>query len=69
MGHGIVAYTADLNIRYRFPVHLDTETNTLTMIDAVDLEKVHHKLYHLEAQVIQRNKVCVTAKARFFKID
>jgi uncharacterized protein (TIGR00369 family) len=65
MGHGIAAYTADLNIRYRFPIVLDTVANIRTKITTVDRKKI----YSLEAQVIQKNKACITAKAKFFKIN
>jgi acyl-CoA thioesterase FadM len=65
MGHGIVAYTADLSIRFRFPALLGIEARIRTLINAVDLEQV----YHLKTHITQKNKVCVRAKAKFFRIN
>jgi acyl-coenzyme A thioesterase PaaI-like protein len=65
MGHGAAAYTADLRIRYFLPVLLCTPVKIRIVVTNVDLEKV----YHLEAQVFQKSKECVTARGKFFRIN
>jgi acyl-coenzyme A thioesterase PaaI-like protein len=64
MGHGIAGYTGELSIRYRGPVMLNsvTEMETRLVNDKFD------KLYEIETAVLQENKTCVTAKAKFIKI-
>jgi acyl-coenzyme A thioesterase PaaI-like protein len=65
MGHGVVAYTAELNLRYRDSVRLHTPTRVETRITGEALGK----LFYLESTICQKQKVCVTAKAKFFKVS
>jgi acyl-coenzyme A thioesterase PaaI-like protein len=64
MGHGIAGYTGKLSIRYRGPVALNSvaEMETRLVNDRFD------KYYEIETAVLQDNKTCVTAKAKFLKI-
>lgn len=63
MGHGIVAYTADLSIRYRNPLKIDTSAALETRIvhDAVGA------LFSLKCIITQDDKVHVEASGRFFR--
>lgn len=64
MGHGIAGYTGELSIRFRGPVMLNsvTEMETILVNDRFD------KLYEIETAILQENKTCVAAKAKFIKI-
>lgn len=64
MGHGIVAYTADLSIRYRNPLKIHTPTRIETRI----VNRTAGVLFSLECKMNQNATVCVEAIGRFFKI-
>ena len=64
MGHGIAGYTGELTIRYRSPVLLNTGTNLITKM----VDDRFDKLYIMETAVLQDDKTCVTAKAKFFRL-
>jgi uncharacterized protein (TIGR00369 family) len=64
MGHGIIAYTTDLSIRYRNPVRIGVPIQLVTRI--VDMAR--GVLFSLECSVAQEGQVYVSAKGRFFKI-
>ena len=63
MGHGIVAYTADLSIRYRNPLKIDTSAALETRIvhDAIGA------LFSLTCIITQEDTVHVDASGRFFR--
>jgi acyl-coenzyme A thioesterase PaaI-like protein len=63
MGHGIVAYTADLSIRYRNPLKINTSAALETRIvhDAIGA------LFSLSCVITQEDTVHVEANGRFFK--
>jgi acyl-coenzyme A thioesterase PaaI-like protein len=63
MGHGIVAYTCDLSIRYRNPVKIATVTGLETRL----VDKALGVLFSLECLITQKNQVHVEAAGRFFK--
>lgn len=63
MGHGIVAYTCDLSIRYKNPVKIATWTQLKTRI----VGKALGVLFSLECHITQENQVHVEAAGRFFK--
>ncbi|MFC2165429.1 PaaI family thioesterase [Acidobacteriota bacterium] len=65
MGHGIVAYTARMNIRYINSVKLGQQVKILCRI-----EQVHfNKLYKLYAEITQGGKDYTVAHASFYKIN
>jgi acyl-coenzyme A thioesterase PaaI-like protein len=64
MGHGYIAYTADLSIRYRRPVGINTPCILQTRIISV----ARNVLFSLECEISQNAKVHVEAKGRFFKV-
>jgi acyl-coenzyme A thioesterase PaaI-like protein len=63
MGHGFVGYTADLSIRYRKPVEIDTPCIMHTQIVSI-ARKI---LYSLECRITQNGQIHVDANGRFFK--
>ena len=63
MGHGIVAYTCDLSIRYRNPVKIATVAQLKTRI----VGKALGVLFSLECHITQDNHVHVEAAGRFFR--
>ncbi len=63
MGHGVVAYTADLKLTYKKPVEIHSEAQLQTRV----YESYANKLYRLESLVFQHEMVCVRAHARFFR--
>ena len=63
MGHGIVAYTCDLSIRYRNPVKIAT----VTQLDTRIVGKALGVLFSLECHITQENQVHVEAAGRFFR--
>jgi uncharacterized protein (TIGR00369 family) len=63
MGHGFIAYTTDLSIRYHKPVKIDTSTSLETRI----VEKAREVLFSLECRITQEGRLHVEAKGRFFK--
>jgi acyl-coenzyme A thioesterase PaaI-like protein len=65
MGHGIVAYTARLELRYRQPVVLGEELAVRCRI----IEETLGLVYHVRADLRQRRSCCVTAKGTFRRVD
>jgi len=63
MGHGIVAYTADLSIRYRNPLKIDTST----MLETRIVHGAVGALFSLKCIITQEDTVHVEASGRFFK--
>jgi acyl-coenzyme A thioesterase PaaI-like protein len=65
MGHGIVAYTTDLSIRYRNLVRIDMPVLLETRI----VEEARGVLFSLECRIMQEGRLHVEAKGRFFKAN
>ncbi len=63
MGHGIVAYTTNLSIRYRNPVRIDIPTSLETRI----VDEARCVLFSLECRIMQEGRLHAEAKGRFFK--
>ena len=63
MGHGFVAYTTDLSIRYRRPVEINAPCILQTRI----VSTARSVLFSLECQITQHGQVHVEAEGRFFK--
>jgi acyl-coenzyme A thioesterase PaaI-like protein len=64
MGHGIIAYTTDLSIRYRNPVRIAMPILLETRI----VGKARDVLFSLECNIVQEGQVYVSAKGRFFRV-
>jgi acyl-coenzyme A thioesterase PaaI-like protein len=64
MGHGVVAYTTDLAIRYQKPVKIDTPS----VLEATIKESRRGLLYALECKLKQGTEVKVRATGRFYKV-
>jgi uncharacterized protein (TIGR00369 family) len=65
MGHGVVAYTARMNIRYIKPVKIGQRVKIFC-----SLKQVHFsKLFELDAKITQGGKDYTVAHASFYKID
>ena len=65
MGHGVVAYTTDLHLRYRKPLRIGSVARLSTRITAVDIGV----LYSLETDIRQGHHVVVQATGRFCSKD
>ena len=65
MGHGVVAYTARMNIRYFNPVKLGQHVKIFSCIKQVHF----NKLYKLYAKITQERKDFAVAHASFYKIN
>ncbi len=65
MGHGVVAYTTDLSLRYRSPVEVNRPIVVETRITEVAMDM----LYHLTSHVRQGPRTRVQAKGRFYRIE
>jgi acyl-coenzyme A thioesterase PaaI-like protein len=65
MGHGIAGYTGELSVRYRKPVLLNKETRIAARV----VNDRFEKLYTMQTAVLQDEKTCVTASAKFLKIS
>lgn len=65
MGHGVVAYTADLRLSYKKPVAIEESVELYTCIT----EMYARKLYRMETTIYQNEMLCVKAQARFFRIQ
>jgi uncharacterized protein (TIGR00369 family) len=63
MGHGFIAYTADLSIRYRKPVEIDAPCILETQIVSIG----RRILFSLECRITQNEQLHVKANGRFFK--
>jgi acyl-coenzyme A thioesterase PaaI-like protein len=64
MGHGIIAYTADLSIQYRDPVRIAVPILLETRI----VGQARGVLFSLECNIVQEGQVYVSAKGRFFRV-
>ncbi len=65
MGHGVVAYTARMNIRYINPVKLGQYVKIFSRI-----EQIHFcKLYKLYAEITQDRKDYAVALGSFYRIN
>lgn len=65
MGHGVVAYTTDLSLRYRSPV----EVNRPVVVETHITEVTMGMLYHLSSHVRQGPRTRVQAKGRFYRVE
>lgn len=65
MGHDIVAYTADLSVRYRRPVTVETPFDICTSLTC----SRSGFLYWLESEIKQNAVLSVKATGKFFKTD
>jgi hypothetical protein len=65
MGHGVVAYTARMDIRYINPVKLGQHIKIFCSIKQVHF----NKLYKLHAEITQDGKDNAVAHASFYKIN
>jgi hypothetical protein len=65
MGHGIVAYTVELSIRYRNPVLVHETICFETRIT----ERKRGLLYMLESSVRQGARTLVRATGKFYKAE
>lgn len=63
MGHGIVAYTADMSIRYCKPVMIGLQAMLEASVETVKLGL----LYMMRCEILQNNKLVVRATGKFFK--
>ena len=61
MGHDIVAYTAELTVRYKVPVKLDIEAEVRTEIEEHPIDR----LYRMKTTITQKRSLCVIATATF----
>jgi acyl-coenzyme A thioesterase PaaI-like protein len=64
MGHGIVAYTTDLAVRYQKPVKIDTAS----VLEVTIKESRRGLIYALECKLKQGPEVKVCATGRFYKV-
>ncbi len=64
MGHGIIGYTTDLNIKYCKPFIINNPATLETAIHEVNVGK----LYNLKCAIFQNGHISVKATGRFFKI-
>ena len=64
MGHNIVAYTAELSIKYRKPVLIQQPALLKTSIVEINAGL----LYNLKSEIIQNSSLVVQAKGKFFKV-
>ncbi len=63
MGHGIVAYTADLSVKYRQPVAVNVPLKLRTRI----VETKVGILYTVQCEFFQKKQMSVSVEGRFFK--
>jgi acyl-coenzyme A thioesterase PaaI-like protein len=63
MGHGFVAYTADLCIRYRLPIRI----NTPCLLETRIVSAGRGVLFSLECKITQEGQLHVEASGRFFR--
>jgi len=62
--HNIAAFTAELTINYKMPVRCGKKVIVIAKII-----KSYEPLHVLEAQVVQDDKIVVTASAKFMESD
>ncbi len=65
MGHNVVAYTAELNIKYRMPVSVEKAIQLRTKIQ----DCMYKKVFKMKTHIKQNGKTCVSADAKFFRTD
>jgi uncharacterized protein (TIGR00369 family) len=65
MGHGVVAYTTDMSVKYRRPVTIREAARLETSIQEVRIGR----LYALRCEIVQGRKRAVQAKARFCAVE
>jgi acyl-coenzyme A thioesterase PaaI-like protein len=63
MGHGFVAYTTDLSIRYRLPVSI----NTPCVLETRIVSSGRGVLFSLECKITQKGQLHAEAEGRFFR--
>jgi len=63
MGHGFVAYTTDLSIRYRLPIRI----NTPCLLETRLVSAGRGVLFSLECKITQEWQLHVEAEGRFFR--
>ncbi len=59
---GVVAVTADLNVRFRWPVFIDKKATV-----KAEVRRNDSPLYVVEARIIQEGKVRITATGKFLE--
>lgn len=59
---GVVAVTADLNVRFRWPVFIDKKATV-----KAEVRRNDSPLYIVEARIIQEGKVRITATGKFLE--
>jgi acyl-CoA thioesterase FadM len=64
MGHGIIAYTAELSVRYKQPVFIHDHVELKTKI----VDDLKSKLFRLECCIVQNDLNKVNATAKFITI-
>lgn len=64
MGHGIIAYTAELSVRYKQPVFINDFVELKTKI----VDDFKSKLFRLECCIVQNDLDKVNATAKFITI-
>ena len=64
MGHGVVGYTADLTVKYRKPVMIDTEATLKASVFTVNCGL----LYSMDCEITQKRNIVVQAQGRFVKV-
>jgi acyl-coenzyme A thioesterase PaaI-like protein len=65
MGHGIVAFTAELSVRYKQPVFIHEPVELRTKI----VEDFKSKMFRLECCIVQNGNDKVNATAKFMTIS
>ncbi|MBD3317242.1 MAG: hypothetical protein GF344_15755 [Chitinivibrionales bacterium] len=65
MGHGVVAYTANLSIRYHKPVTIHQRAHFKTIVEEI----AGGKLYSMRCDIIQKQDRAVRGNAKFFSIS
>lgn len=65
MGHGIIAYTAELSIRYKQPVFIHESVELKTKI----VDDFKGRMFRLECSVVQNENDKVSATAKFIAIS
>jgi acyl-coenzyme A thioesterase PaaI-like protein len=61
MGHGIIAYTAELSVRYKKPVFIHESVELRTKI----VEDFKGKMFRLESCIVQNDLIKAKANAKF----
>ncbi|MFW6253749.1 MAG: PaaI family thioesterase [Chitinivibrionales bacterium] len=65
MGHGIVAFTAELKLRYRKPVRVNETLDLRTLIHDSSCQRI----FRMKTSIRQQGSVCVNAVAKFYRSD